>query len=219
MNETAHTARHLMHHLPPEAVAAVVLSAAGVLTSWASYQASLWDGAQMVHYSKASAYRLEATETALDVGLNRAVEVDLFQAWVAARINGDEQLADFYQDRFPPNLRAAFPAWIAQRPFNNPKAEPSPFTLPAYRPAGRAVAAAAEAKAEGEFQAAIKAKHTADAHTRAAVILAGAMFFGGIGQAFSRRWVRRVLTIMGVLSLVGGAALTLTLPMLVLGQH
>lgn len=219
MNEAAHTVRHLMHHPPAEAVAALVLSAAGVLTSWASYQASLWDGAQMVHYSRASALRLEATQAALDLSMNRAVEIDLFQAWVEAKSDGDERLAAFYQARFPTGLREAFPAWLAQNPLDNPAAEPSPFTLPAYRPAGRAVAAAAETKADAEFQAAIGAKHTADAHTRAAVILAGAMFFGGIGQAFKRRPVRLVLTIMGILSLVGGAALTLTVPMLTLGRH
>lgn len=219
MNEAAHTARHLMHHPPAEAVAAVVLSAAGVLTSWASYQASLWDGAQMVHYSRAAAHRLKATQATLDVSMNRAVEINLFQAWVEAKSHDDDRLADFYQARFPIELREAFPIWLAQRPFQNPKAEPSPFSLPTYRPTGRAVAAEAEADADAEFRAAIAAKQTADAHTRAAVILAGAMFFGGIGQAFKQRRVRLILTLMGILSLVGGAALTLTLPMLALGQH
>lgn len=219
MNEAAHTARHLMHHPPAEAVAALVLSAAGVLTSWASYQASLWDGAQMVHYSRASAHRLEATQAALDVSMNRAVEIDLFQAWVEAKSNGDDRLAGFYQARFPTGLREAFPVWLAQKPLENPEADPSPFSLPAYRPAGRAVAAQAEIRADAEFHAAIDAKQTADAHTRAAVILAGAMFFGGIGQVFKQQRVRLVLRVMGILSLVGGAALTLSLPMLTLGQH
>lgn len=218
MAHSPHGAHHLIGHLPMEPVAAIVLSAAGVLTSWAGYQAAMWDGIQMAKYGLSSSHRVEASQAALDAGMVRAVEVGLFRAWAEAKVRRDAQLAAYYEERFPDDLKTAFDEWVAERPMENPRAAASPFALSSYRPKGLAVAAALDAKADQEFQAAVKAKHTADAYVRAGVVLGIAMFFAGIGQVFKRPMARLLLAVTSLVALVLGTVLVVTLPVLALNQ-
>jgi hypothetical protein len=51
---------------------------------------------------------------------------------LAAHQAGDDKLANFYVERFPPELRKAYDAWIAQKPFENPNADPHPFVPNLY---------------------------------------------------------------------------------------
>lgn len=214
MGHSSHGSHNPLHHLPVEPVAAIVLSAAGVLTSWAGYQAELWDGVQLVHYGRASSHRVEASQAALEVGVQRAVEVGLFRAWAEARSEGDQRMARFYEDRFPPTLKEAFDLWVADRPLDDPKGVESPFAHKGYTPDGLAAAKALERDADKEFQSAIQAKHHADAYVRAAVVLALAMFFAGIGQVFKHPLARAILAVTSIVGLLLGAAQMLTLPVL-----
>jgi hypothetical protein len=75
------------------------------------------------------------------------------------------------------------------------------------------------AKADRELAAAMDAKHTADAYGRAAVILATAMFFAGIGQAFRQARVRLGLMVGAALVLALGIVQLVSLPVMFLGQH
>jgi hypothetical protein len=137
MSERLIHLREMLHHMPVELPVAAVLSAAGMLSSWAGYEASLWDGMQFLQYSNSSTSRLAASAAMLDANLTRSTEVGVFRNWVEAKLKGDARLAAFYQERFPRDLDKAFPEWLAQRPFENPRAPPSPFSLASYRPRGR----------------------------------------------------------------------------------
>jgi hypothetical protein len=218
MAHSPHGMHHFMGHLPVEPIAAIVLSAAGVLTSWAGYQSAMWDGVQMANYGRSQSHRVEATQAALDAGMTRAVEVGLFRAWAEAKVKRDGHLAAYYEERFPRDLHRAFNEWMAQRPMENPDAAESPFALSSYRPHGMVVATDLDAKADKEFQDAIQAKHTADAYVRAGVVLASAMFFAGIGQVFKRPMARLLLAATSLLALVLGTVLVVTLPVLALSQ-
>ena len=67
-----------------EVACAVVLSASALMTSWASYQASLWDGEQAALYSRANAFRIQASQAALEGDAREAIEVNLFTSWLTA---------------------------------------------------------------------------------------------------------------------------------------
>jgi len=199
-----------------EAAVAIVISAAGLMTSWSSYQATLWSGEQTVQYSRAGADRVRSTRAALEANVNRTVEVNLFTAWLNATDAGNDRLAAIYRTRFPADLQVAFKAWIVQRPFDNPAAPSSPFRMPNYRQPAMAEAEALDAKAETEFAAGQDANRTADAFTRGAVILAMSMFFGGIAQVFRGRAVRIGLAFMALISCAFGAEQAFSLPLLTL---
>jgi len=111
---------------------ALVLSAATVATAWCAYQAALWSGDESKFYFEASAAQVDAAQLE-----NRALQrigfhVGLFVEYVAALSQDNQALADFLYQRFPPELKAATDAWLAEDPFNNSDAPSSPFKMPKY---------------------------------------------------------------------------------------
>ncbi len=195
-----------------EIAAAAVLATAGLATSWASYQASLWDGEQAASYSRAEGLRVEAASNAQLASAWASVDLELFTAWLNATAAGDERLAGFYAARFRPTFRPAFDAWLKTRPLSAPQAPPSPFAMPAYQSPGEAQAKALKTRAAAEFQRGQHDNHVSDDYVQAAVILAMALFFGGIGQVFRRRPVRIALLSFAFVVTALGIVRILTLP-------
>ena len=197
-----------------EMVIAGVLSAAGLLTSWSSYQASLWDGAQAAQYTRANALRVVASRVQLETDSHRAIEAGLFNAWLEAKAGDKDVLAAFYEERFPPDLKPAFQAWIAQNPLKNPAAAPSPFSMNTYRPKGEGQDATLEAQADAAFDKGQEDNRISDVFTQGTVFLAMALFFGGIGQVFKVRIVRLALVVIAAVSCGVGLATIVSLPTL-----
>lgn len=197
-----------------EVLVAVVISVAGLGTSWSAYQSALWSGVQSIHFGRASVYRVTASRAALAGETTRAWEVGMLSAWVQAEARGDGRLAGFYEKRFPPNLQPAFQAWAAQKPLDNPKAAPSPFRLPSYQSPGLAEANALDGRAEQEFLEGLRANRNSDAFTRGTVVLALSMFFGGILQVFRGRGVRMGLAAVAIIACLWGLERVLSLPTL-----
>ncbi|HEY2356700.1 MAG TPA: hypothetical protein VGH86_04565 [Phenylobacterium sp.] len=195
-----------------EVGAAVVLGVAGLLTSWSTYQASLWDGEQAAHYSQANATRVEASEAAIRANQREAVEIGLFTQWLNAQAHGDEKLAEFFRARFPPELAGPFEAWLVLRPLQNPKAPLSPFDDGGFKPLGREHAAQLEAQADAMFQSGQRANQISDAYVQATVFCATALFFAGIGQVFRVWLVRMVLVALAAAGCAIAIVRVLALP-------
>ena len=66
------------------------------------------------------------------------IHVAMFMQLLAAQQAGNEKLVNFYVERFPPDVRKAYDAWVAQKPFENPNADPHPFVPKLYENAGDA---------------------------------------------------------------------------------
>jgi hypothetical protein len=64
----------------------------------------------------------------------------VFENYIDALIDGDEELAEFYRTRFRDEFEPAFDAWIALDPLENPDAPPSPLGMPEYQLADDATA-------------------------------------------------------------------------------
>jgi hypothetical protein len=199
-----------------ELAVVIIISASALVTSWASYEANLWTRKQAVNYGLSGAHRVMATRAALDSSVNRTMEVALLNSWMAAREERNPRLAAFYERRFPEDFQPAFREWMAQRPFDNPQAAPSPFRLPAYRPPGTIEAERLEALASTEFEEGQRSSTVAASFIRGGVILATAMFFGGVGQVFGARYLRIVMAVMAFLSCAVGLLQIFTLPVLAL---
>jgi hypothetical protein len=200
-----------------EVAAAVVLSLAGLMTSWSGYQAALWDGEQASSYTEAGVLRTMASRHDMDAKTRQAVEAGLFDAWLNAEASGQKELAAFYRDRFPPDFRPAFDAWAAMKPLQTPGAPPSPFAIPQYRLHDREEAARYEQLADQSFKKGQRDNDISDAFVQGAVFLAMAMFFGGIGQVFHLRRVRLALVTVAALSCIVGLVKILALPVLAPG--
>jgi hypothetical protein len=199
-------------------VTAVVLSVAGLMASWASHQGAMWNGMQSVHFGRANFERGAASRARFEGDMVRAVQIDLFSDWIEAKSRGNEGLAQFYRTRMPANFHDQFERWLATRPFDDPKAPPTPFSMAGYEPPGFAEAAQAEKEAESQFALGEAASRTSYAYNRAGVVLATAMFFGGIGQVFRQTSVRFTLAAVSIVTWLIGLQLILTIPTVSLGR-
>ncbi len=200
-----------------EIASAIVLSIAALASSWASYQAGLWDGEQAAHYSRTNALRTEASQIALEGDALAAVEVQIFGAWLTAKADHKDGLATFYEARFPPHLKPAFHSWLQDDPLNNPTAPPTPFATPAYKRPGLEKSQELERRADKDFKDGQYANAVSDGFQRGATMLALALFFGGIGQVFKGRSARVFLLAVASVALVIGMLRLFSLPMQILG--
>ena len=102
-------------------LATVLLALAAVATAWSSYQATRWNGEQAKAASRANALRIEAARAASLAEAETEVDVATFIAWVDATAVDDDDLAQFYLDRFRSEFRPAFDAWVATDPLDEPR--------------------------------------------------------------------------------------------------
>ena len=195
-----------------EFASTILLAFASVVTSWSGYQASLWSGIQATSYNQANALRVESTRESTLAGQFSGLDIASFMAWVNAKASGNDQLEQFYRQRFRPEFRQLFEAWLATKPLTDPQAPATPFALPGYRSEHGQRAIELENQAKALFDAGHRANHIADTYVLGTVLLATVLFFCGIVQQFQEFPVRIALLGMAVLLLISGLSKVLVLP-------
>jgi len=111
---------------------------------------------------------------------------------LAAQEAGNEKLANFYVERFPPDVRKAYDSWLAQKPFENPKADPHPFVPNLYEWRGTREAAELNAKAANNLLEARRAGNTSGQYLANTVLFATMLFFANAVLKFEQKRVRVV---------------------------
>lgn len=173
-----------------DAVCAILMAVATLATAWCSFQNSRWSsrGGDLEAQAdtlerKAMALHLES-RTFQDAHLQLAMEV------VDAQMNGNEKVARFYTDRFPPELKAAWEKWIALQPLDNPSAPPNPFAAGFYTPRFAQEIQDALAEVQHLNVQAKAAGSNASGYLSNTVLLAMVLFFAGTAGKFDHRNVR-----------------------------
>jgi hypothetical protein len=192
--------------------AVLLLSFATVATAWSGYQAALWAGEQSREYSQATTLRIHSQEEATRVGQLRIDDVLIFNGWLEAREAGNRRLAAIYERRFRVRFRPAFRAWIAEHPFTNPRARPSPLYMPQYHPEQIDRAAELERAADERYTAGTEAKENDDSYILSTVFFAAVLFFAGISLRLDWRPLRITVMALGAAMLIGGGVYVLSLP-------
>jgi hypothetical protein len=199
-----------------ELVAAILLSIAALLTSYAGFQGELWDGEQAANYALAEQTRIDASTDEMITGQHNGVDAMIFTQWLGAYTSNKGELEEFYRNRFRPEFKAIFEQWIATRPLANPKAPPTPFHMPGYLDQSTRDAKATRVKADQYFAAGQRANEISDTYGQATVIFALSLFMGGITQTFDTRKTRILLlslsafcTLLGVVRIIGLPAIRL----------
>src|SRR5947208_10604335 len=118
------------------------------------------------------------------------IHTAMFMQMLAAQQAGNEKLVNFYVDRFPPDVRKAYDAWLAQKPFENPNAAPHPFVPKLYEVPGTREAAEANAKAANSLQEARNAGTVSGQYLANTVLFAAVLFFASASGKFEQRRVR-----------------------------
>lgn len=195
-----------------ELAAVVLLSLAVLATAWSGYHAARWSGEQSRLYTQASGLRVESAQHATLAGQGRIDDLLYFNGWLEAYDAGNKRLAAIYRRRFRPEFIPAYRAWLAQRPFSNPRAVPGPLYVPQYRPAEGARAAELEAEAEKLYREGVEAKEHDDAFTLATVFFAAVLFFGSVSLRLDWWPLRLGVFGLGSVMLLVGLVWMLSLP-------
>jgi hypothetical protein len=187
-----------------EIVTVAILAFAALATAWSGYQASLWDGIQSSNYTQASGSRTAAAQQRSAANQFRLADLSVFENYIDAVLVEDEAVADFYFQRFRPEFRVGFDAWIALDPMNNPDAPPSPFAMSEYQVAQDAEAERLETRADELFAAGEEANTISDVYTLTTLLFAAVLFFAAISERFEYYIAQVILlAIAGVGLLVG----------------
>jgi hypothetical protein len=199
-------------HAGYEAFALLLLSLATVGTAWCSFQAAAWGGVSQRAMNLSAAASRRAATCELQSYQLKLADVLLFSQYINARASTNESLARYYTDRFRGEAKTAFEAWMATRPFENTNAPAHPFVADLYKPRLLEEARAVEAEGQRFWQQAGEAGRTSRGYVLITVLLASALFCGGIASKFETRWIRRAVLVLGLAAFLFAAGRLLLLP-------
>ena len=140
-------------------------------------------------------------------GMQQAtIHTAMFMQMLAAQQAGNEKLVNFYVERFPPDVRKAYDAWLAEKPFENPNADPHPFVPKLYE------AAEANAKAARSLEEARNAGNVSGQYLANTVLFAAVLFFASASGKFEQRRVRVIAFAFAVAVFAFAVIRTVMLP-------
>jgi len=205
-------------HQPPrkgwvEPIVALLMALTTVGTAWCSYQSAAWTRQSNRLMNEFNALERRAGLLSVQGMQQATIHTAMFMEVLAAKQAGDEQLANFYVERFPPDVRKAYDAWLAQRPFENPSADPHPFVPNLYEPRGTREAADATAKGAISLQEARGAGSVSGQYLANTVLFATVLFFASASGKFEQRRVRSLAFIFAVAVFLFALVRTAMLPL------
>jgi len=175
-----------------EPVAALLMALATLSTAWCSYQSAAWTRKSNRLMNEFNTLERRAGVLTIQGMQQTTIHVAMFMELLAAQQAGNEKLVNFYVERFPPDMRKAYDAWMEQKPLENPNAEPHPFVPKLYEPPGTREAADANAKAATSQQQAGIAGSVSGQYLANTVLFATVLFFASASGKFEQRRVRLV---------------------------
>ena len=195
-----------------EPFALLLLSLATVGTAWCSFQAASWQGAAAGLTNLSEAASRKAVTSELQSSQMAVIDILLFSQYINARANSNEVTAQFYANRFRPDAKAAFEAWMATKPFENANAPPHPFVPSLYKPKLLTDAEQAHGESQRLWQLAGEAGRNGRGYILITVLLACALFCGGTASKFEGAWIRRTVLAVGLSAFAFAAVRLLALP-------
>ena len=195
-----------------EVIAAIVLSAATVLTAWSAFESAKWSGLQATNFSLASATRTESIRASTLVGQQSLADVSVFTTWLSATEQGQTRLAGIIAKGFRGEFKVAFNHWEAMSPLTNPSAPASPFDLSSYQLAESGRSNQLEAQASQQFLEATKDNRRADNYVLMTVLFSIALFFGAMSGHLANARLELPFIAIEAIVFFGATAVTATFP-------
>ncbi len=196
-----------------EPVAALLMALATLSTAWCSYQSAAWTRQSNRLMNEFNSLERKAGLLSLQGMQQATIHTAMFMEVLAAKQAGNEQLANFYVEHFPPDLRKAYDAWLAQRPFENPNADAHPFVPNLYEIRGTREAAELNSKAASRVEEARSAGSISGEYLANTVLFATVLFFASASGKFEQRRVRIVAFAFATAVFLFAVVRTATLPL------
>ena len=196
-----------------EPVTAVLMALATLSTAWCSYQSAAWTRKSNRLMNEFNTLERKAGLLTMQGTQQATIHAAMFMQLLAAQQAGNEKLVNFYVERFPPDVRKAYESWLAQKPLENPNADPHPFVPNLYEPRGTREAADATAKAATNQQEAGAAGSISGQYLANTVLFATVLFFASASGRFEQRRVRLVAFSFAAAVFIFAVVRTAMLPM------
>ncbi len=195
-----------------EVLVTVLLIVGAAAASWSSYQATRWNGEQAKAAGRTSAIRINAARAASLASAHTEVDVATFIAWTDAKGAGNTDLQTFYVDRFRPEFKSAFDAWLATDPFVDSSAPQTPFAMPEYHVAALDEAAQLDEQAEASAATVATNIQRSSNYVLSVVLYTIVLLFAGMAGKMTSRRLRIGVVIAAYVVLVAALAWVATLP-------
>ena len=181
-----------------EPVTALIMALATVGTAWCSFESASWTRRSNRLMNEFNSLERQAGLLSIQGMQAASIHAAMFMQLLAAQQAGNEKLAIFYAERFPPDVRKAYDAWLSQKPFENPNADPHPFVPNLYQVRGTQEAAKATADALGKVEEARNAGNVSGQYLANTVMFATVLFFANAAGKFQQARVRIVSFLFAV---------------------
>lgn len=191
-----------------ELIVALIVSFAAISATWASFEASAWNGKSGGTSSKSSILRAEANRAGSIAAEETLIDGMLWLEWQKSILVGRDELAGFLRDRFSPALEKAQEEWLAEAPVDEEGAPlgafppQTPLTLPGYVPPNQKKAQDLNAESEQLLDEGRQYSATGSSYVLLTVLFALVLFLGGLATRFDSPRLNKLL---------GSAALALLL--------
>jgi len=194
-----------------ELLSAILMSLVVIAIAWSAYQSTLWGGIQTFTLREVTSAGMKVTTATLQQGQYSTIDVMMFLEYMNALHNNDQNLSEFYYDRFRPDFKPAVDAWLETKPFENPDAPPHPFVMPEYQKTYSEEAERFATEQAIKLQEAEQANHNSDNYVLMTVMYTGILFIGGIVHVFTEK--RRLgLLVVGWVIFSAVTVFLLTMP-------
>jgi len=184
-----------------EIIEALILALVAVATAWSGYQAAQWAGKRAQQYAEASRLRVTAEGLATLAGQERIYDSDTFNSWVAAKLDGKEKAAEFFERRFKRRIPIGLHSLVEDRPFQQSASATGPIFMPDYHNAKHEQFLGLSKQAAEVADLGTKSGENGDEYVRITVLLATVLLITAIGQRFRFKTVRLVFMVLACLLL------------------
>ena len=195
-----------------EPVAALLMALATLSTAWCSFESAAWTRKSNRLMNEFNTLERKAGLLTMQGTQQATIHAAMFMQLLAAKQAGNEKLVNFYVERFPADVRKAYDAWLAQKPFENPNADPHPFVPNLYEPRGAREAADATERAAASQKEAGAAGSVSGQYLANTVLFAAVLFFASASGKFEQRRVRLVAFIFAAAVFIFAVVRTAMLP-------
>lgn len=193
-------------------ISAVLVSLVVITIAWSAYQSTLWSGIQTFRLTESSRAGQQVTMLNLQQGQVMTMNIVTFTQYVNALISHNQNLSNFYLERFSPDFKVAVEAWLATNPLENGTAPPHPFAMLEYNKTFAKKAEEMSKLAESKLEEAQQANKNSDSYVLLTVIYAAVLFVGATISSFSSRRLRIGILVVGIIIFSAATAMLLQLP-------
>lgn len=199
-----------------EVATALILSAAGLLSAWAAFQANLWAGVQVTAFAEANVRHTEAARIDAAERLTSEKHRALVNNWLEAAAGGDARRMAFYENHLTDDQGRAFDAWREKLPtdiaaYERPDGAP-PLPLPDVLEPSDEAMRRVQGEAAARFADGQAASSIGGRYVFATVLLSLVLFLAGISQTLTHTRLRIALLGLSALIFAGAALFVVGLP-------